>query len=388
MTARTMLTDELRQMSALSEIPNVDLHANLSAAVNAGRRMRSILAEVISLRRGVGRLSPAEYFYYRLWDPTTSMAQKRRYVGKQAQGPMHLACNNTSWYATAADKLLFHTLMEGAGLPHPDLLAITNPLRTNPGAVILRDAPEIVEFFRDPRHYPLFAKPIDGRFSLGAVNADCYDTDTNQVQLRGADPASPEVLANHLLERKAGYLIQRRMAPHPDLSACGGDRLWSVRVIVLLTADGPVIHRAIAKIPTGANPADNFWRPGNMLGAVDLRTGELVRVVRGTGYEMEVNGNHPDTGQPIAGRVIQNWQIVAGMIRCSSQLLPGIRTQSWDVALTEDGPVLLEVNFGGDLNLAQLADGAGVLDDQYLAHLGSCGYRLRRSRSSCDKPNC
>jgi len=31
---------------------------------------------------------------------------------------------------------------------------------------------------------------------------------------------------------------------------------------------------------------------------------------------------------------------------------------------------------GGDLNLAQLASGAGVLDDTYRAHLRACGYRL------------
>ena len=53
-----------------------------------------------------------------------------------------------------------------------------------------------------------------------------------------------------------------------------------------------------------------------------------------------------------------------------------IRTQSWDVALTDKGPVLLEVNFGGDLNLAQLAHGTGVLDDAYANHLRRCGYRL------------
>ena len=40
------------------------------------------------------------------------------------------------------------------------------------------------------------------------------------------------------------------------------------------------------------------------------------------------------------------------------------------------GPVLLGVNFGGDLNLAQLAHRAGVLDDAYAEHRRQCGYRL------------
>jgi len=40
-------------------------------------------------------------------------------------------------------------------------------------------------------------------------------------------------------------------------------------------------------------------------------------------------------------------------------------------------PVLLEVNWGGDLNLAQLAHGEGVLDEDYRSHLAACGYRRR-----------
>ena len=57
-------------------------------------------------------------------------------------------------------------------------------------------------------------------------------------------------------------------------------------------------------------------------------------------------------------------------------MLPGIRTQSWDIALADGGPVPLEVNFGGDLNLAQLAAGEGVLDDAFREHLQAAGYRF------------
>jgi hypothetical protein len=45
--------------------------------------------------------------------------------------------------------------------------------------------------------------------------------------------------------------------------------------------------------------------------------------------------------------------------------------------MTRSGPVLLEVNYGGDLNLGQLAWGAGVLDDTYRSQLRACGYRKK-----------
>jgi hypothetical protein len=34
------------------------------------------------------------------------------------------------------------------------------------------------------------------------------------------------------------------------------------------------------------------------------------------------------------------------------------------------------VNFGGDLNLAQLANGKWVPDEGYIEHLRECGYRI------------
>ena len=64
-------------------------------------------------------------------------------------------------------------------------------------------------------------------------------------------------------------------------------------------------------------------------------------------------------------------------MKLAAETFAGIRTQSWDIALADPAPVFLELNFGGDLNLHQLAHGQGVLDDQYRTHLRRCGYKGR-----------
>jgi hypothetical protein len=53
-------------LTTLNGIPPVDFPTNVRAAMTAGRQMTSILADVVSLRRGPGQLVPAEFFYYRL----------------------------------------------------------------------------------------------------------------------------------------------------------------------------------------------------------------------------------------------------------------------------------------------------------------------------------
>jgi len=287
---------------------------------------------------------------------------------------MHVAAGAREWFAASADKILFQSIMDGVALPTPELIAITQAGRFLPQAPTVTDVGELAEKLRDPSLYPLFAKQVTGKYSLSVLSADHFDEAADDVMLLdGRRPKVTDVAAS--LIGGSGYLIQRRLAPADVLAARFGPRHWSARLLVLVTPDGPVIHRAVAKIATGANAADNFWRPGNRLGAIDLVTGLITRAVHGTGIDLVVDAPHPDTGAPIVGTVIPDWEKLKDMVRTASQVFAGIRTQSWDVALSANGPVFLELNYGGDLNLHQLAHGAGVLDDVYRSHLRRCGYR-------------
>jgi hypothetical protein len=178
-----------------------------------------------------------------------------------------------------------------------------------------------------------------------------------------------------LLVGGQGYLIQRRLSPSRVLAERFGPRLWSLRLLALITPHGPLIHRAAVKIATGINPADNYWRNVNRLGAVDLETGRIKRVVKGTGLELAEDAVHPDTGRNIVGATIPHWNQIVTEVKLAAKAFAGIRTQSWDIALSDPAPTFLEMNFGGDLNLHQFAHGAGVLDDVYRGHLRRCGYR-------------
>ena len=359
----------------LAGIPNVDLSENLRAALASGRRATGIAAEVLALRGGPGKLTPQEYFYYRLWDAPQEEADKQRFVGKIAQHPMHAAAGAREWFAASADKILFQSIMDGAGLRTPEPLAVTQAGRYLPNAQIITDPAALADRLRDPVH--LSALCQTGRREIQPLRPGAQTAST-LAQTRcffsmlpgERSPTSPTSLTEG-----SGFLVQRRLSPAPDLAARFGQRLWSARLLVLVTPSGPVIHRAVAKIATGTNPADNYWRPGNRLGAIDLGSGRITRVVHGAGADLVIDAPHPDTGATIAGTTVPSWQALTDMVRTASQVFAGIRTQSWDIALTADGPIFLELNYGGDLNLHQLAHGAGVLDETYREHLRRCGYR-------------
>ena len=375
-TVTAQLTPPSR--ASLDAVPWVDVAGNLRTATVAGTRFSTMMMEVLSLRRGAGQLTMAEYFYYRLWDSGLTLEEKRRFVGKNAQHAMHLSCNDHAWYGVTHDKLLFHAVMTNAGFPVPPLLAIAHPTRGLPGVPHLTSSDAAQSLLRDRDVYPFFAKPIDGIYSLGAISAEHLNT-SGQVRLTGGGDRPLVDIADELTGTENGMLIQRRLKPDAELAERFGNRLWSVRLFILLSADGPKITRAVCKIPAAGSMADNFWRTGNMIAAVELESGRMTRAVRGTGQEMEVDFVHPQTAQPIVGAQVPGWNAVIRMAEQAASMFPGVRTQSWDVALTDRGPVLLELNWGGDLNLAQLAYGQGVLDETFAGHLEANRYERSRS---------
>ena len=86
----------------LSGIPPIDVAANIQAALANSRSGTGIGAEAVALSFAEGRLSPGEYFYYLLWDILMPLADKKAFVGKVAQHPMHVAAGSREWFATSA----------------------------------------------------------------------------------------------------------------------------------------------------------------------------------------------------------------------------------------------------------------------------------------------
>jgi hypothetical protein len=332
-----------------------------------------MLREMAELAAGPGFIMPSEYFLYRLFDPAMPAVEKRRYIGKRMQGLVHRACTDLRWQVVADDKLVFHALMAQLGFPVPRLVAIYHPTRRCAGAAALR-SPKALEEFLCSLTEPVFAKPADGIYSIGCLAIERVEPETGLVHLAFGEAVPLAQVLAYVAGRPGGYLFQERLRPHAELARLSGPTASTIRMLVFLGPDGPELVRALWKIPRGRNVADNFWR-GNLLGALDAETGRITRAVSGVGLEQTLHGTHPDTAEPLVGAVIPHWAEARRTCLESAANLPGLRTQSWDVAIAGRGPVLVEVNYGGDLNLPQIAHGSGLLDERYAAHLKRCGFR-------------
>ena len=202
---------------------------------------------------------------------------------------------------------------------------------------------------------------------------EAYDAASDRLVFKGGRTLGVENFVGELEPyRRDGYLFQEMLAPHPELEALCGRRLSTVRLIVLLEDAAPVILHALWKIPVGDHPADNFWRPGNLLAGLEASSGRVTRVIQGVGPDRREPERHPDTGCRLSDVVLPDWPALTALALEAASTLPGLRMQAWDIALTVHGPVLVEVNIGGDFNLPQLAHGRGLMDERFGALLAAC----------------
>ena len=92
---------------------------------------------------------------------------------------------------------------------------------------------------------------------------------------------------------------------------------------------------------------------------------------------------HPDTGLAFAGFQLPHWAAATALAVRAHAALPAIAVVGWDVALTPDGPVIVEGNFSPEMRLAQAPSGVPLGDGPLLAWLDA---HLRRSYARPARP--
>jgi Sugar-transfer associated ATP-grasp len=259
-----------------------------------------------------------------------------------------------AWPAGAADRALYQAEGRFAAVP------------------VFAEPAALAAHLRAGMRYPFFGKPVAGIRSIGVAAVERYDAAGDALVFMGGRTLALDGFVKEIEPyRKQGYLLQEMLRPHSEVAALCGPRVSTVRLIVLLEDGAPAVFHALWKIPVGANPADNFWRPGNLLAALDA-DGCVTRVIQGTGADQTELDRHPDTEQPLIGAMLPDWTALIGLCLKAAKALPGLRMQAWDIALTDRGPVLVEVNIGGDFNLPQLAHATGLMDERFRTFLERC----------------
>lgn len=120
----------------------------------------------------------------------------------------------------------------------------------------------------------------------------------------------------------------------------------TVRFMTTLWPDGSA--KVIAtwfKIGREGKCVDNAGSGGNIDAAIDRETGRIYNVTQFDGWRKTKRiDRHPDSGAFLEGTIIEHWDAIKAEVIKFQQAFPYCKAAGWDIAITEDGPVVIEVN--------------------------------------------
>jgi len=243
----------------------------------------------------------------------------------------------------------------------------------------------------------LFAKPSDGAGGSGArrwrFEGGVYVDDAGRVM------AAAEVLAELLVAsrgevepgRPRRILVQRRVSNHRALAPLTLGGLCTIRLHTYRwPGAASQLLLAVYKMPVGHTAVDNF-RFGGIVAPVDVETGRLGQALTRSGPLLTEIERHPDTGAVIAGYDVPCWQDAVRLVRRAHDAVPSLATVGWDVAILDDGPVLVEGNTLPNVALSQMPSGRPLGGTPLVAclnaHLRECFVPGPRGAASARTPS-
>ena len=185
----------------------------------------------------------------------------------------------------------------------------------------------------------VFAKPNRGTCGNGIE------------KLRVAEFDSAQALLDYVRGKKL-LVLEQVLTQHPEMARLHPQSVNTLRIVTDVV-DGTVhIAYVVLKIGTGDGYCDNSGQ-GGVICRVDPQTGTVVSVA--TDDYFQVFERHPDTGVEFRGIKIPLFEEALALARRAALVVPQITHVGWDVAITPDGPVLIEGNDYPGTDLCQLA---------------------------------
>lgn len=300
-----------------------------------------------------------EYVKFGLYDKARFTAEQRaEFVGFRIQSQVIRECNDIRWFAVTEDKWLSSRVLAEDGLPQPETVAVVDTsTRRYAAGTALRTPDDLRAFLTGGVEMPLFGKHNRGLMSVGVFVIE--NADDEMVYLRDHGGMTYFKFFEHIIGKDA-FLLQKLVENHAFIRRFTTTAA-TIRMVNFLTDDGLWVPSAVLKLPSSKNLADNFWRKGNLLADIDPKTGTVLRLVGQDGPALRALDAHPDVDAPLVGEVLPFWDKVLEVNEKVTELHTPLKYQSTDICITDDGPVVIEVNAGSSFSLPQYASGKGFL---------------------------
>lgn len=199
----------------------------------------------------------------------------------------------------------------------------------------------------------LFVKQTYGKGGRGAERWD-HRSDGSWIGQDGRVVTESELI-EHVRSRPYACVVQPRLVNHCDITDLANGALSTVRITTFRDERGSFeVVSAVLRMAVGSNHVVDNFHAGGIAARVEIQGGVLGRATDlGLSARRGWCDAHPESGAPIAGRKLPFWEPTLALARRAHAAFPRQALVGWDVAITGDGPVLVEANGGPDADIIQ-----------------------------------
>lgn len=138
------------------------------------------------------------------------------------------------------------------------------------------------------------------------------------------------------------YIIEETVKQHETMAALNPSSINTIRVYTVFNKESRKIYAPFAFVRIGRGGFVDNYHSGGMTSKVDIPTGRILYPC--ADRNNDVYETHPLTGASFVGYEIPMWEEVIDMCIHAAMKIQQIGYVGWDVAITPDGPLLIEGN--------------------------------------------
>ena len=281
-------------------------------------------------------IPPTDYALYRLSDPAHRRDLHHFVCSNDLPGLAVLAARAGADHRDVQDKDRFAQICSAHGLPHVETLAAFQAGRqTRP---VQPFVPELPVLWTKARHLK------------GGAGGAAWTRDGAVYRDAAGRRLSPAELAVSL--HQWDCIVQPYIGNHPAMTGLSNGALAALRVVTGMNerGEGEFVTSLLA-LPHGAKTTS----VAGILCSIEPDSGHIRRAMMPDGEQV---ARHPDSGEPVVGVALPFWfESVALARRAHAGAFPRFPFLGWDIALTADGPLLLEANMCWGAIFHQMLDG-------------------------------
>lgn len=154
------------------------------------------------------------------------------------------------------------------------------------------------------------------------------------------------------------FFFERQIKQEKFLKSFNPDTVNTVRVLTLNNGKEMQIVSAAVRFGRKGAFVDNM-HAGGLAVSIDIETGRMESFA-GRRFDEKKYYEHPDSHIRFEGEEIPYWKEIEQLVYFCLNILPQYRSIGFDIVTTDKGPIVLEVNTGAGMDLAQVGKNEGI----------------------------